>query len=91
MKLGRVIGTVVCDKKHESLEGVKLLLLQPVDEGGTPEGQPLVACDTYQAGPGDFVLFEGGREAAIVLKNWYNPADAAVMGIVDSADSEEAR
>lgn len=91
MKLGRVIGTVVCDRKVESFEGVKLLLVQQVDECGKEEGLPIVACDTVQAGRGDLVLFEGGREAALALKNWYNPADAAVLGIVDHAEAEAAR
>ncbi len=91
VKLGRVIGTVVCEKKTESLEGVKLLLVQPVNERLKDEGSPLVACDTVQAGPDDIVIFEGGREAALALKNWYNPADAAVMGIVDhTGDGERA-
>jgi microcompartment protein CcmK/EutM len=42
-----------------------------------------VACDTVQAGPGDVVLFEGGREAALALANWFNTSDATVMAIVD--------
>ena len=89
MKLGRIIGTVVCDQKVDSLEGIKLLLVQPVDETYKDDGEPLVACDTVQAGTGDIVLFEGGREAALALRNWFNPSDAAVMGIVDRCDPEE--
>ena len=86
MKIGRVIGTVVCSQKEPSLEGIKLLLLQPLAEDLSGLGDPLVACDTVQAGEGDIVLFEGGREAALALKNWFNPTDAAVMGIVDRLD-----
>ncbi|MBN2049732.1 MAG: EutN/CcmL family microcompartment protein [Spirochaetales bacterium] len=83
MRLGQIIGTVVCTRKTDSLEGVKLLLLQPMDERWKPEGNPVVACDAVQAGEGDYVLWEAGREAALVLENWYNPSDATVMGIVD--------
>jgi len=83
VRLGRVIGSVVCTQKEISLEGVKLLLVQPVDEQLQAYGDPLIACDTVQAGPGDLVFFEGGREAALALANWFNTADAAVMGIVD--------
>jgi ethanolamine utilization protein EutN len=86
MKLARVIGTVVCDHKESSLEGVKLLLLQPLTEALAEEGRPLVACDTVRAGLGDTVIYVGGREAALALENWYNPADAAVLGIVDRVD-----
>ena len=86
MKIGRVTGTVVSTMKLESLEGVKLLLLQPLDDDMQNTGNPIVACDTVQAGSGDLVIYEGGREAALTLDNWYNPADAAVIGIIDQID-----
>jgi microcompartment protein CcmK/EutM len=73
----------------DSFEGVKLLLLQPVDEKLEPRGDALIACDPVQAGPGDLVLWDGGREAALALVNWYNPADAAIMGIVDQVHGEQ--
>ena len=87
MKLGRIIGSVMCTAKDPALEGVKLLLLQPVDEAGQAYGEAVIACDTVQAGPGDLVLWEGGREAAMTLPDRFNPADAAVMGIVDRVDA----
>ena len=59
MKLGKVIGTVVSTQKVESFEGVKLLLVQPLDENYAEKGEPLAACDTVQAGVGDIVLYEG--------------------------------
>lgn len=90
MKLGRVIGNVVCQEKVESFEGVKLLLVQPLNENLEESGDPVVACDTVQAGPGDVVFFEGGREAALGLANWFNPSDSTIMGIVDRADIEDA-
>lgn len=89
MQLGTVIGNVVCQVKDPGFEGLKLLVVQPVDAERNAVGKPLVACDVVQAGPGDFVLFEGGREAALALRNWFNPSDATIMGIVDRATSEE--
>ena len=89
MKIGRVTGTVVCTMKLESLEGIKLLLVQPLDDTLQHSGDPLVACDTVQAGTGDLVIYEGGKEAAFALDNWYNPADAAVIGIIDQLDQVE--
>ena len=86
MKLGRVLGTVVCTRREESLEGVKLMLLQPLDEEQSESGSIIVACDTVQAGVGDLVLWEGGREAALGLDNWFNPSDATIMGIVDDVN-----
>jgi ethanolamine utilization protein EutN len=84
MKLGRVIGRVVCTKKLECLDGLALLLVQPVDENGKTAGVPLVAFDTARAGEGDLVCFESGKEAAQANPNgWFNPADAAILGVVD--------
>ena len=90
MLLGKVIGTVVCTRKVESFEGIKLLLVQPLTEELGETGEALVACDTVQAGEGDVVFYEGGREAALGLENWFNPSDATIMGIVDRVDVEDA-
>jgi ethanolamine utilization protein EutN len=85
MKLGRVIGRVVCTQKMECFEGLKLLLVQPVDENRKDAGAALVAFDTVRAGEGDFVFYESGKEAAQANPNgWFNPADAAIIGIVDT-------
>ncbi len=84
MKLGRVIGTVVCNQKVDSLMGVKLLLIQPLDENLNDDGMPVVGCDPVQAGLNDVVFYEGGREAALGLTNWFNPSDLTIMGIVDT-------
>jgi microcompartment protein CcmK/EutM len=91
MKLGRVIGTVVSTHKLESLEGLKLLLVEPLDEKGAAAGAAIVAFDVARAGEGDLVFFEGGKEAAQANPNgWFNPADAAVMGVVDSVNLGKA-
>jgi ethanolamine utilization protein EutN len=85
VKLGRVIGRVVATRKHGSLEGLALLLVQPVDERGEPAGSALVAFDTARAGEGDMVFFESGKEAAQANPNgWFSPADAAIIGVVDA-------
>jgi len=86
VKIGRVTGSVVSTRKVESLEGIKFLLVQPLDDNMQMNGNPLVACDTIQAGEGDLVIYEGGREAALALDNWFNPSDAAVIGIIDQLD-----
>jgi len=81
--LARVIGTVVSTMKDESLTGVRLLVVQPVDYKGDENGEPLIAADTVSAAPGQLVFFVESREAALALDKTYNPADAAIMGIVD--------
>ena len=92
MKLGRIIGTVVSTQKLETLEGLKLLLVQPLDEKGKEAGPAVVAFDVARAGEGDLVFFEAGNEAAQANPNgWFNPADAAVIGIVDAVNVDEGR
>lgn len=87
MQLGRVIGTVVATRKYEGLEGKKLLLVQALDHNLRAVGDPLVAVDTVQAGPGDLVYWVASREAALALEPWFVPVDAAIVGIVDAVSA----
>ena len=84
MKLGRVTGRVVCTQKVDSFDGIKLLLVQPLDENLENAGDPLVAFDTVRAGTGDLIFYETSKEAGRVLPTLLNPCDAAIMGIVDN-------
>jgi ethanolamine utilization protein EutN len=86
MHIARVIGTVVATRKVDSLGGQKLLVIQPLGPEGKESGKPLVALDVVRAGPGDLVYFVRGREAAHAIDDKFNPADAAIMGIVDRVD-----
>lgn len=87
MQLGRVIGTLVASQKAPGLEGVKLLVVQPLDKNRQPAGEPLVATDgTAQAGPGELVFMIYSREAALTLSEWFVPVDASIAGIVDQVD-----
>ena len=52
MQLARVIGTLVATQKARGLEGVKFLVVQPLDKHQQPAGEPVIATDgTAQAGP----------------------------------------
>lgn len=88
MELARVIGTVVATIKHDSLVGVRLLMIQPQDDQGAAVGDPICAADPLQAGPGDLVEWTTGREAALALPVQFSPVDAAVVSIVDRVDSD---
>lgn len=83
MKLGRVIGRVVSTQKVESFEGVRLLLVQPLDEKLNSVGDAIVAMDTIQSGPEMLIYYETSKEAGRVLETTMNPSDASIMGIVD--------
>jgi ethanolamine utilization protein EutN len=87
MYLGRVIGTVVAERKYEGLEGKKLLVVTPLDHRLQPTREPEVAVDTVRAGRGDLVYLVGSREAALALEPWFVPVDAAIVGIVDDVDA----
>ena len=87
MYLGEVVGTVVATQKAEGLEGIKLLLVRPIDDTGQATGDLQVAVDVAQAGEGDRVFLVGSREAALALEKWFVPVDAAIVGIVDEVDS----
>lgn len=90
MLLGRVIGTLVPCVVYPGLEGVPMLIVQPLDKTGKPEGRSIVAADsTRMAGPGEFVYYEGGREAALALDPSFVPVDHAIIGIVDALHREE--
>ena len=45
MQLGRVTGTVVASVKTEGLEGIKFLVVQPLDKHQEPIGKPVIAAD----------------------------------------------
>jgi len=83
LHLARVIGTVWSTQKVESLSGQRLLVIQPVSHDGDDKGRPVVAVDTVSAAPGQLVYFVKSREAAKALEEKFNPADAAILGIVD--------
>jgi len=87
--LGLVIGRCVATQKVDGLEGIRMLVVQPMSEDWKPIGKREIACDSVQAGPGDRVYLVGSREAALSLENTFVPVDAAIVGIVDSVDLEK--
>jgi ethanolamine utilization protein EutN len=91
MKFGRVIGTVVATRKYDDLEGIKFLVVQPLDEDLKSQGDPTIAADaTFQAGHGELVFMVASREGAQALPNWFVPIDLAITGIVDEVDIDQS-
>lgn len=87
MFLGRVIGQVVPCVVTPGMEGVPLLLVQPLDTLLKPKGKTLVAADaTRMAGLGELISYEGGREAAMALDVTFVPVDHAIIAIVDGVN-----
>jgi len=84
MQLARVVGSVVATEKVDGLEGVRLLLIQPLDRHQEPSGATVVAADAvHMSGPGDLVYFVSSREAAEAMPVRFVPVDHAIVGIVD--------
>ncbi len=85
MELGRVIGTVVATVRSEGLDGIRFLIVQPLDRQLEPRGEPVVAADgVAMAGPDELVYFVASREAALALPRTFVPVDHAIVGIADA-------
>ncbi len=91
MKFGKIIGRLVSTQKVESMEGLKLVLVQPLNEKLDPVEDALVAVDTLQSDVGQIIYYETSKEASRVIEREMNPCDAAVMGIVDDINITESK
>lgn len=84
MLLARVEGNVVATRKHRSFEGWRLVICQPINGAGEPEGPPQVAIDAYGAGlHQQVVICSDGSAARAAVKDPKSPARWMVIGIVD--------
>lgn len=86
MRLGRIEGKVWASVKDESLQGIRLFILQPVNEVGDLMGRPFVAVDTVGADEGDLVYWVNSTEASFVLEDHYIPSEVSIVGLVDRLD-----
>lgn len=91
MQLARVIGNVVATLKDSNLDGHAMLMVQPIAPDRQPSGRPVVALDSVGAGVGEFVFVVRGREATFPFLPGEPPADACIVGIVDSWDVPAAK
>jgi ethanolamine utilization protein EutN len=89
MILGRVIGNVVATVKAPELEGIKMLLVQPIGRDRRAKGRPLVALDSVGAGAGELVYWCRGREASFPFLPVEVPIEATIVGIVDELNIAE--
>ena len=87
MLIGRVVGELVSTQKHQSHQGRKALLVQPLNLDGTNRGDALIAFDAVDAGIGDRVLVvTEGFSAMTAVGRPQSPIDMAVIGFVDHID-----
>jgi microcompartment protein CcmK/EutM len=84
MTLGRVIGRVWASVKHSGLEGLRLLVVQPLTAELAPTGRRIVCTDCTGAGAGELVYWVRGKEASFPFLPAEPPTDNTIVGIVDS-------
>lgn len=83
MILGKVISKVVSTRKYDSLQGLKLLVIQPCYGD---KKDYFIAADELGAGEGELVLVARGYAAHHAL-NRETPIDAIIVGIIDGEPS----
>jgi len=95
MFLARVTGQVVATVKDKTLLGQRLFVVEPLsvkydDATKAPAslsntGRAIVAIDSVGCGEGQLVLIVQGSSARMTEQTKNLPADAVIVGIVDSA------
>ena len=87
MLLARVEGNVVASRKHPSFEGWRLIICQPINGAGAPEGVPVVAIDAHGAALHQRVIVSSdGLAARLAVKNNKSPVRMMIIGIVDEPE-----
>lgn len=83
MNLGVVVGTATATRKHASMDGVKLLVVQMLmTDNKSPDGDPVLAVDQLGAGRGDTVLLSSdGAFTRKLLSSETTPVRWSVIGI----------
>ena len=86
MQIAKVRGTVVSTHKVPSMRGIKLLLVQYIDEEGQLLPKYEVAGDLIGAGVSEWVLVSRGSAARIEAGQESKPLDATIVGIIDTVN-----
>jgi len=84
MRTAQIKGYVTSTVKHKSLEGSRLLLAQPINHEGLPDGAPQIVLDNLGAAMHQKVIISSdGSEARKMVNDSLSPARWAVAGIID--------
>jgi carbon dioxide concentrating mechanism protein CcmL len=84
MIIAKVVGAAVASIKLDALKASKLLAVSPTDAQGNAIGPAFLAVDLVGAGDGELVVVSQGSSARMAIGQNSSPADAAVIGILDS-------
>jgi len=84
MQLGTVIGHATSTIKHPSFNGLRLLIVQPLNQAREPEADAVLAVDRLGSGVGNMVILDtDGRGVRELVGDDKSPARWFVVGIVD--------
>jgi ethanolamine utilization protein EutN len=84
MNLATVLGHTTATLKHPSLNGWRLLVVQPLDIKGEADAEPLIAVDNLGGRKGDTVILTSdGGGVSDLLGRKDSPVRWAVIGIAD--------
>lgn len=88
MQTARVIGHATATVKHSSMNGWKLVVLQPLDINSEPDDFPQLAIDPLGAREGDFVFFTSDtRYIQQITGRNDSPIRFSIQGIIDDSMS----
>ena len=87
MLLALVQGNVVATRKHPSFDGWRLVICQPINGAGQPEGVPQIAIDAHGAGRHQRVIISSdGAAARKAVGDEKSPVRWLVLGVVDEKE-----
>lgn len=86
MIVAKVVGNIWATRKEESLQGMKLMIVQAVDAITDEPRTSFVAVDQVGAGIGEMVIVSTGSSARLAKLGRHSPIDAIIVGIVDEMD-----
>jgi len=87
MQFGKVIGQVVSTHKESNVRGLRLLIVDQLDEKLSPIGKTITSTDTVNARIDDIVLLCSSSSARMTAKTEGVCTDNAIVGIVDTVTS----
>lgn len=83
MQFGKVIGQVTATRKKGHLEGLRLLIVDQLDEDLASTGKSITSVDTVNAGVDDIVLLCSSSSARLTRLTQGVCTDNAIVGIVE--------
>ena len=84
MQPALVLGTTRATVKHPSLNGQRMLVVQPVGVGDVADGSPLIAVDQLGAARGDRVMITSdGAFTRSLVGDERTPVRWCTIGVID--------